>query len=112
MHWNEISNLLRCKVERVLEAVSGFTNPVTSSFEDHELYFLSFGVPAKPGIAKDLIEANDIGRKAFADLVYSLLVEKEACEVNKKLANFTKQNQPDESLNERLWLAWPSFYWT
>ena len=35
-------------------------------------YFLSFGVPAKPGIAKDLIEADDIARKAVAD---SLLVE-------------------------------------
>ena len=26
--------------------------------------FLSFGVPAKPGIANDLIEANAIDRKA------------------------------------------------
>ena len=38
-------------------------------------YFLSFGVPAKPGIAKDLIEADDIGRKAFANFIDSLLVE-------------------------------------
>ena len=69
------SNLLRCKVERVLEAVSGFTYPFSSSFEDNEVYFLSFSVPAKPGIAKDLIEADDIGRKAFADFIGSLLVE-------------------------------------
>ena len=41
MHWNQIFNLLRCKVERVLEAVSGFTNPFSSSFEDNEVYFLS-----------------------------------------------------------------------
>ena len=40
-----------------------------SSFEGNELYFLSFGVPAKPGIAKDLIEAGDIGRKAVADFI-------------------------------------------
>ena len=40
-----------------------------------ELYFLSFGVPAKPGIAKDLIEADDICRKAVADFIGSLLVE-------------------------------------
>ena len=40
----------------MLEAVLGFTNPFSSSFEDNELYFLSFGVPAKPGIAKGLIE--------------------------------------------------------
>ena len=66
--------LLRCKVERVLEAVSGFINPFSFSFEVNELYFLSFGVPAKHGIAKDLIEADDIGRKAVADFTDSLLV--------------------------------------
>ena len=69
-------NLLRCKVERVLEAVSGFTNPFSSSFEDNELYFLTFGVPAKPGIDYDLIEADDIGRKAVADFIDLLLVLK------------------------------------
>ena len=44
-------------------AVSGYTNPFSSSFEDNELHFLSFSVPAKPGIVKDRIEADDIGRK-------------------------------------------------
>ena len=39
------------------------------------MYFLSFGVPAKPGIAKDRIEDVDIGRKAVADFIDSLLVE-------------------------------------
>ena len=48
----------------------------SSSFEDNVLYFLSFCVPAKPGIAKDLIEADDIGRKAVADFIDSLLVKK------------------------------------
>ena len=38
-------------------------------FEDNELYVLSGGVPAKPGIAKDLIEADDIGRKDVADFI-------------------------------------------
>ena len=75
MHLNEISNLLRCKVERVQEAVYGFTNPFSSSFEDNELYFLSFGVPAKPGIDKDLIEADGIGKNAVADFNDPLLVE-------------------------------------
>ena len=37
-------------------------------------YFLSFGVPAKPDIAKDLIGADDIGRKAVEDFIASLLV--------------------------------------
>ena len=32
-------------------------------------------MPAKPGIAKDLIEADDIGRKAVADFIDSLLVK-------------------------------------
>ena len=36
--------------------------------------FLSFGMPAKPGIAKDLIEAYGMGRKAVADFIESLLV--------------------------------------
>ena len=34
--------------------------------------FLSFGVSAKPGIAKDLIEADNIGKKAVADFTDSL----------------------------------------
>ena len=46
----------------------------SSSFEGNELYFLSFGVPAKPGIAKDLIEAD----KAVADFIDSLLVKKKS----------------------------------
>ena len=75
MHCIQIFNLLRCKVEQVLGAVSGFTNPLSSSLEDNEVYFLSFDVPAKPGIAKDLIEADDIGMKAVADFIDSLLVE-------------------------------------
>ena len=37
---------------------------------------LSFGIPAKLGIAKDFIEADDIGRKAVADFIDSLLAEK------------------------------------
>ena len=35
----------------------------------------TFGVPAKPGIAKDLNEAEYIDRKAVADCIDSLLVE-------------------------------------
>ena len=35
-------------------------------------------MPAKPGIAKDLIEANDIDRKAVADFIDSLLAKKSA----------------------------------
>ena len=83
----------------------------SSSFEDNELYFLSFGVPAKQGIAKDLIEADDIGREAVADSIDSLLVLKNLsftspikCEVKQEeIAQFTKRKQPDESLKERLW---------
>ena len=114
-----IFNLLKCKVERVLEAISGFTNPLSSSFEDNKLYLLSFGVPAKPGIAKDLIEADDIGRKAVADFIDSLLVEDLSSQPHKMLqankvlrlsrsrrnVQYTKRNQPDESLKEHLWSA-------
>ena len=38
-------------------------------------YFVPFVVPAKSGTAKDLIEADDIGRKAVADFIDSLLFE-------------------------------------
>ena len=39
-------------------------------------FFLSmFLLSPKPGIAKDLIEADDTGRKAVADFIDSLLVE-------------------------------------
>ena len=101
--------------------MSGFTNPFSYSFEDNELYFLSFGVPAKPGIAKDLIAADDIGRKAVVDFIDSLLAKKsvfhnpikcyklvkfEACEVMLvEIVQFTKRKQPDESLKECLWSA-------
>ena len=37
--------------------------------------FLSFRVPAKPGTAKDVVEADAIGRKAVADFIDLLLVE-------------------------------------
>ena len=50
-------------------------SPFSSSFEDNEVYFLSFGVPAKPDIAKNLIEVEDIGKKAVADFIDSLLIE-------------------------------------
>ena len=33
-------------------------------------------MPAKPSIARDLIEADDIGRNAVADFIDSLLVNK------------------------------------
>ena len=36
------------------------------------MVFLSFDVPGKPGIAKDFIEAGDIGRKAIEDFIGSL----------------------------------------
>ena len=38
-------------------------------------YFLSFGVSAKPCIAKYLIDADDICKKAVEDFIDSLLVE-------------------------------------
>ena len=49
------------------------------------MYFLSFGVPAKPSIAKDLIEAVDIGRKGVADFIDSLLVENPSSQTHKML---------------------------
>ena len=61
--------------EYLRQLIFGFTNPFSSSFEDNGLYFLSFGVPAKPGIAKNLNEAEVIGRKAVPNFINSLLVK-------------------------------------
>ena len=70
--------------------MSGFTNPFSYNFEDNELYFLSFGVPAKPGIATDLIEANDIDRKAVADFIDSLLAIKNCLSQPHKMLQASK----------------------
>ena len=51
---------------------------------------LSFGVPAKPGIAKDLIETDDIGRKAVAGFIDSLLVKKPVFHIPIKCYNLIK----------------------
>ena len=42
-------------------------------------------MPAKPGIAKDLIEADDIGRKTVADFIDSLLVKKSVFHIPHKI---------------------------
>ena len=52
-------------------------------------------MPAKPGIAKDLIQADDIGRKAVADFIDSLLDLKKSVfhnPVKKKLSNLQNVN--------------------
>ena len=70
--------------------------------------FLSFGVLAKTYIAKELIEAGDIGRKAVADFIDSLLVENLSFTTplmlqakkllrlrgQEEIVQFTKRNQP------------------
>ena len=74
---------------------------------------MSFGVPAKPGIAKDLIEADDIGRKAAADFIDSLLVKKiclsyphkmlHANKVLKMLARSRKRKLPNlQNVNSQM----------
>ena len=72
-----MSNLLRCRVERVPGGSFWLhqSSPHSSSVKDNKLYFLSLGVLAKPVITKDLIEADDIDRKAVADFTDSLLAE-------------------------------------
>ena len=42
-------------------------------------------MPARPGIAKDLIEADDIGRKAVTDFIDSLLVKKSVFQISHKM---------------------------
>ena len=67
--------MLGCKVERVLERQflsSQILLVLVLKTMNCSLYF---GVVAKSGIAKDLIEPDDICRKAVADFIDSLLVE-------------------------------------
>ena len=67
--------MLGCKVERVLER-QFLASPILSVLVLKTINCsLYFGVAAKPGIAKDLIEPDDIGRKAVADFIDLLLVE-------------------------------------
>ena len=47
-------------------------------------------MPAKPGIAKDLIEADDNGRKAVADFIDSLLVKKSVFHIPHKMLQANK----------------------
>ena len=47
-------------------------------------------MPAKPGIAMDLIEADDIGRKAVADFIDSLLVIKSVFHIPHKMLQANK----------------------
>ena len=69
MKWYITHHIRAQYVEHLFNAL------LCSSFEDNELFFLSFCVPAKPSIAKDLIEADDIDRKDVADFIDSLLDE-------------------------------------
>ena len=51
---------------------------------------MSFGVPAKPCIAKDLIEADGIGRKAVVDFIDSLLLKKSVFHMLHKMLQANK----------------------
>ena len=67
--------MLGCKVERVLE-MQFLASPILLVLVLKTMNCsLYFGVAAKPGIAKDLIESDDIDRKAVADFIDLLLVE-------------------------------------
>ena len=47
-------------------------------------------MPVKPGIAKGLIEADDIGRKAVEDFIDSLLVKKSVFHIPHKMLQANK----------------------
>ena len=55
--------------------MSDFTNPFSSSFEDNEVYFLSFGFPDKPGIAKGLIGADTLAGKLLQTSLTHLMLK-------------------------------------
>ena len=72
--------------------------------------FLSFGVPAKPGIAKDFIEADDIVRKAFADFIDSLLVKKSVFHNPHKMLQAYKVLKLARSNKKKLFLVSMTFF--
>ena len=59
-------------------------------------------MPAKPGIVKDLIEANDIGKKAIADFIDSLLVKKSVFHIPHKMLQANKVLMLARSSNKKL----------
>ena len=59
-------------------------------------------MPAKPGIAKDLIEADDIGRKAVADFIDSLLVKKSVFHIPLKMLQANKVSMLARSSKKKL----------
>ena len=59
-------------------------------------------MPAKPGIAKDLIEADDIGRKAVADFIDSLLVKKSVFHIPHKMLQANKVLMLERSSKKKL----------
>ena len=59
-------------------------------------------MPAKPGIAKDLIEANDIVREAVADSIDSLLVKKSVFHIPHKMLQANKVLMIERSSKKKL----------
>ena len=75
LRFSQIRNNER-DVKRVNEAISGFANPFCSDVNADELYCLSSGVPAKPDVANDLLQAPGIDQKSMKDFIKSRLVER------------------------------------
>ena len=59
-------------------------------------------MPAKHGIAKDLFEADDIGRKAVADFIDSLLVKKSVFHIPHKMLQANKVLMLARSIKTKL----------
>ena len=59
-------------------------------------------MPAKPGIAKDLIEADDIGRKAVANFIGWFLVKKSVFHIPHKMLQANKVLMLARSSNKKL----------
>ena len=64
------------KFKRLTDAISGFTNPFSSEINPDELFCLSSGVPAKPNVANDLLQAPDIGATSRDTFIRTRLVER------------------------------------
>ena len=54
----------KSNVEKVVDAICGFTNPFQVENKD-ELYCLSSGIPANSTVSDNLLQATDLGKKAM-----------------------------------------------
>lgn len=63
-------------VKKVMNAICSFTNPFDTGRSTEHLYCLSSGVPAKPDVAEDLLNAASIGETSMTEFLQNRLIDR------------------------------------